>query len=130
LEPLDSSGQPIIDPQSSIHVYGPEAVGYVFNTDSVKDKEIARSPANRIVRYSLHARGQARLWLLDPALTDRSAIWESHGVPTDAGDLLARLDGSAFLYARLAKLAELERQFMEERSVQLPPTDDVPANQE
>ena len=130
LEPLDSSGQPIIDPQSSIHVYGPEAVGYVFNTDSVKDKEIARSPANRIVRYSPHARGQARTWLLDPALADRSAIWESHGVPTDAGDLLARLDGSAFLYVRLAKLAELERQFMEERSVQLPPTDDAPVNQE
>lgn len=129
LEPLGPSGKPIVDPQSSIHVYGPEAVGYVFNTDSVEDKEIARSPANRIVRYSPHARGQARTWLLDPALTERNAIWESHGVPTDAGELLATLDGSAFLYARLAKLAELERQFMEGKGVQLPHTDDAPASQ-
>lgn len=127
LNPLDASDSPISDPQSLIHVYGPEAVGYVINTDSVRDKEILRSPANRILRYSPQARGQARTWLLAPDLPNRDAVWRSHGIPLDAADRLAAHDGSSFVHARLSHLTELERRFMEERGVELPISDDPAA---
>lgn len=40
--------------------------------------------------------------------------------------MLAAQDGSAFVHARLAKLSELERRFMEEQGVQIPDVDDMP----
>lgn len=120
LNPLSPAGLPVIDPQGSIHVHGPEAVGYIVNTDSVADKEIARSPANRLIRYEPQARGQARSWLLDPSAVDRERVWDSYGIPLESADLLAQPDGSEFLYARLASLSDIEKRFMENHGVLLP----------
>lgn len=124
LQPRDRKGAPIADPQSMIHVFGPEAVGYIANTDNVSDKEIARSPANRILRESPAARGQARTWLLSSNSEWRDEIWASHAVPRDSAVLLTQQDPSTFLRARLHELTNLERKFMEERGVHLPTTDE------
>lgn len=124
LTPTGPQNEPIDNPQGLIYAHGPEAVGYVINPDSVSDKEIARSPANRMIRYTPKARGQARTWLLDDTLGGDPAIWESNAVPTDSRELLATTDGSSFLYSRLALLTEIERQFMRDKGVVLPVLDE------
>ncbi|MGI8439385.1 MAG: hypothetical protein ACR2NV_04145 [Thermoleophilaceae bacterium] len=90
------------------------------------DTELARSPANRVLREQASDRGQARNWLLGLPDDVRAVVWESHAIPTDAAAELQALDGSAFVKARVQKLTELEQQFMLERHV-VPSSSDAPA---
>ncbi len=121
LSPRDRRGEPIERIDELVRLNGPEALGYVAN--KVEDRELARSPANRILRERPNDRGQARNWLLAVADDLRPLVWESHAVPLGAADALQQPDASAFLRARLHRLIELERNFMLARHVTLPLSD-------
>lgn len=122
-EPLDRHGARIEQVDDRLRRYGPDAVGYVCSR--VDDRELSRSPANRILRDDPSDRGQARSWLLSVPEEHRAEIWASQAVPLAAAAELAAPDGSAFLAERLKTLTGLERAFMAERGV-TPPLSDAP----
>jgi hypothetical protein len=124
LQPRDRHGNVIERVDDLVRIYGPDALGYVAS--SVDDRELARSPGNRILRERPDERGQARNWLLAVPESMREVVWKSHAIPLDAGDELYAADGSGFVQARLMKLTELEHQFMAARQV-TPPLTDTPA---
>lgn len=124
LTPRGRNGKPIVEPEKLISLHGPEAVGYVAST--VRDRELARSPANRMLRDDPEDRGQSRNWLLNCSSDIREEVWASHAIPTEATDLLSSSDGSEFLRARLKRITDIERKFMENRGV-IPPQSEAPA---
>lgn len=115
LRPLDRNGEEIARPDELLRLYGPEALGYVAAT--VRDRELARSPANRILRDRPDDRGQAKNWLVQCDPASKAAIWASHGMPIQAVDLLNASDASDFLEARLVHLRTIEDSFMAARGV-------------
>ena len=121
LHPLNRDGELISQPEYLIQAFGPEAIGYVANT--VSDREIARSPANRILRDVPSDRGQARNWLLRCHPNVREAVWASHAIPVEAAGALAASDASEFLRVRASYLTEIERAFMQRSGVELPIND-------
>ena len=121
LRPRDRDGNVIEDVDDLVRIYGPAALGYVASR--VDDRELARSPGNRILRDRPDDRGQARNWLLSLPENVRETVWKSHAIPVDSGLELSALDGSAFVEARLHKLAELEHEFMRARQVTSPLSD-------
>lgn len=123
LGPRSRTGDLIGDPAALAARYGPDALGYIAS--SVTDREIARSPANRILRDNLLDRGQAKNWLIDSRGPHRDLIWNSHALPANDEDLLLRSDATQFLRARQAELMQVERSFMERVHV-VPPLSDVP----
>jgi hypothetical protein len=124
LAPRARTGDVIQSPEILVGLYGPDALGYVASR--VSDKELSRSPANRILRDDPTDRGQAKNWLLRTDLPERDAIWRSHVVPIDAAGSLAKPDASEFLKARLSALQRLERDFMVSRGVK-PPASNTPS---
>lgn len=123
LNPLDRVGNPIERVDDLVRIYGPEALGYVASR--VDNRELARSPANRILRDDPGDRGQARNWLLEVPDQLRNLVWKSHAIPLEAHHDLRAPDASAFVEARLHTLIELEHRFMAERHV-TPPLSDAP----
>lgn len=121
LRPRDRHGSVIAGVNDLLRLYGPDALGYVASR--VDDRELARSPGNRILREQPDDRGQARNWLLNVHEAVRETVWSSHAIPLSAGEELQAADGSAFVQTRLRKLTELEHQFMMERDVTLPLSD-------
>jgi hypothetical protein len=97
---------------------GPEAMSVVCAT--VKDPDLRKSPANRILDVAPDEPGQAKNWLLklDPALRDE--ILDSHAVPRDSFALIQSGDNDAFLRCRMELFGRLERDFMHEVQVTVP----------
>src|SRR5436305_7079046 len=97
---------------------GPEAMSVVCAT--VKDSDLRRSPANRILDVAPDVPGQAKNWLLklDPSLRDE--VLDSHAVPLDSFGLIQSGDNDTFLQRRLDLFGQIERDFMEEVHVTLP----------
>jgi hypothetical protein len=124
LQPRDRDGEVIARVDELVRLDGPEALGYVVS--KARDRELARSPANRILRGRHGDRGQARNWLLAVAPDLRSVVWASHAIPLEAAGELQEADGSAFLKRRLQMLTALEHEFMLARGV-VPPLTDKPA---
>lgn len=120
-QPRNEQGQIIEKPWDSIAEHGPLAIGYIAAT--VKDKILASSPANRILRFDVGERSQAKNWLVGLGNSaDDALILKSHAIPTDALPSLRNGDADEFLTQRLNYLIELERNFMEAKGV-LPPMD-------
>jgi Protein of unknown function DUF262 len=103
---------------------GPEAMRVVCAT--VKDPDLRKSPANRILDVAPSVPGQAKNWLLklDPML--REEILDSHAVPFDAFNLLQSGENDAFLQCRMELFGRLERDFMRQVGV-TPPESNEPA---
>lgn len=97
---------------------GPEAMSVVCAT--VKDSDLRKSPANRILDVASNERRQAKNWLLrlDPALQDE--ILDSHAIPLDSLGLLQSGDNDAFLRRRMEHFGRLERHFMQQVQVTIP----------
>jgi hypothetical protein len=93
---------------------------------TVKDSDLRKSPANRILDVAPDEPGQAKSWLLklDPSLRDE--VLESHAVPPDSFGLLQGGDNDAFLQRRMELFGQLERDFMREVRVTAP-TSNEPA---
>jgi len=121
LKPRDREGEVIHGVDDLVRLDGPEALGYVASR--VDDRELRRSPANRILRERRDDRGQAKNWLLAVPQDLRDLVWTSHAIPIDASDELNAADGSAFVATRLRELTDLEHHFMISREVTLPLTD-------
>lgn len=97
---------------------GPEAMSVVCAT--VKDSDLRKSPANRILDVAPDEPGQAKNWLLklNPSLRDK--VLESHAIPESSFDLIQGGDNDGFLRCRLEFFGRLERDFMQEVQVTVP----------
>jgi hypothetical protein len=97
---------------------GPEAMSVVCAT--VKDPDLRRSPANRILDVAPDEFGQAKNWLLklDPSLQDE--VLDSHAVPQGSLELMRRGENDAFLSLRMELFGRLEREFMRKVQVTVP----------
>lgn len=97
---------------------GPEAMSVVCAT--VKDPDLRKSPANRILDVASDEPGQAKNWLLklDPELRDE--VLDSHAIPPDSFDLIKSGDNDAFLKRRMEFFGQLERKFMHDVRVTVP----------
>jgi len=97
---------------------GPEAMSVVCAT--VKDSNLQKSPANRILDVAQGDRSQAKNWLLklDPSVRDE--VLASHAVPLDALGLLQSGANDAFLQQRMELFGRLEREFMHKVQVTAP----------
>lgn len=97
---------------------GPESMSVVCAT--VRDTNLRKSPANRILDVAPNEPGQAKNWLLklDPAVRDE--VLESHAVPRDSFSLIQSGENDAFLRLRLEYFGRLERDFMNEVHVTFP----------
>lgn len=124
LQPQDRNGSVLKDPSALVARYGPDALGYLASNVSMR--ELARSPANRILRDDPLDRGQARNWLAGLSDEGRERIWKSHALPVQDADLLRYPDASGFLKARLAEMVKVEHAFMARVDV-TPPLSDLPA---
>jgi hypothetical protein len=119
--PRARDGEIIPDPSSLVARYGPDAVGYVAS--SVSSPELARSPANRILRDDPLDRGQAKNWLVSMDAASRETVWPSHALPVHGAGLLSQPDALLFLKARQVDMIRVERQFMEQVGVAAPLSD-------
>lgn len=93
---------------------GPRAIGYVVSGSLAED--LGSSPANRMF-VDRGQRGQALGTLRDLEDDELTALLDSHGFSSDALSLLRKDDRDALLRARLARLIDEERQFLEARNV-------------
>lgn len=79
---------------------------------TVKDKDLRKSPANRILDVAPEVLGQAKNWLLQLNPSLREKVLESHAIPTDAFSVLRHGANDEFLRRRMDFLGRLERDFM------------------
>ncbi len=120
-QPRSIDGVILDRPWQFMSEFGPAAIGHIFST--VRDPQLARSPANRIIRLNPRDRAQARSWLIglsDRTEIERNIILESHAIPPEAFPSLLEGDGDTFLRLRLHYLIRLECDFMAERSIPIP----------
>lgn len=118
LSPLDRDGTPLDDPDGRIQRFGPEALGKIYSRAA--DRDLNRSPANKLLRDQTEDRRQARSWLLDVSEDRIEDVWTSNGIPIAAKTFLDEGDGNRFLRARLAHLEQLEHEFMVRHGVTPP----------
>ena len=119
-KPQDTNGELIPAPWRQVEKDGPNSIARIFYT--VTNKELAPSPANRILQ--INKTGQARNWLAplaaEPDQGKRAAILASHAISPVAFDFLLAGDSENFLLTRRSDLIELERQFMTTENITLP----------
>ena len=103
---------------------GPESMSTLCAT--VNDKDLRKSPANRVLDVAPDSSGQAKNWIvaLEPSLRDQ--VLESHAIPPDSFQLLVDGNHDAFLLQRFTLLSRLERDFMRKVHV-TPPKSGIPA---
>jgi hypothetical protein len=89
---------------------GPEAMSVVCAT--VKDADLRKSPANRILDVAPSEGGQAKNWLLKLPYLLREDVLKSHAIPPDSFRLLEIGDNDAFLARRMEFFTILEHEFM------------------
>lgn len=121
LGPRGPNGELVERPDELIQLYGPEAVAHIVPTSG--GVALLSSPGNRLIRPSRGERGQARVWLKQLEPTVQTAVCDSHAIPVEALSLLDSSDGAAFVAARLARLSEVEREFMAGVGVAAPVSD-------
>ena len=102
---------------------GPEALARVCS--SLKEKELS-SPANRVFDANKKVRGQAKNWLLSLPETDRKKILDAHYISDSAYGALQTGDSKKFVQLRMKSLMDLENEFMKEKGV-VPPKSEQPA---
>jgi hypothetical protein len=122
LKPKDAVGNDVVEPWRRVAEHGPNAIGYLFAT--VENKELASSPANRILRLDMTDRSQAKNWLLklrNWPQGKREEVLASHGIPFPAFQLLLNGNADEFLRQRRDHLIHVERDFMVREGVMLPP---------
>jgi hypothetical protein len=121
LKPKNENGEEINSPWRRITEHGPNAIGKIIAT--VKNKDTASSPANRILRIDMENRAQARIWLKKLQLSDmpiRENILKSHGISGTAFEFLCDDNTDDFLKQRRDDLIQVERNFMTQEKVTLP----------
>lgn len=121
LKPKNENGEEINSPWRRITEHGPNAIGKIIAT--VKNKDTASSPANRILRIDMENRAQARIWLKRLQVSDvkvRNKILKSHGISNVAFDFLCNDNTDDFLKQRRDDLIQVERDFMTQEKVTLP----------
>ena len=124
----DPKGSPVTAVQMADDVLtrGPNALTRVCTQVENRGKApLMSSPANRVFDVTKE-RGQAKRWLvaLDPAV--KGGVLESHHISEVAWQALVDGDHRTFVEERTKTLMELERQFMQEKGVK-PPKSDQPA---
>jgi hypothetical protein len=122
--PRRPDGEPIEEPWRAVANHGPNGIGHI-STASTIEKDLVRSPANRILRIDMKDRSQAMGWLTTLHEDVRDTVLASHGIPPDAYGDMVRGDLNTFLRKRLEHLIDLERAFMIRNGV-TPPTDRQP----
>ncbi|HLF97701.1 MAG TPA: DUF262 domain-containing protein [Methylococcaceae bacterium] len=97
---------------------GPESTSTLCAT--VTDRDVKKSPANRVLDVAPDVTGQAKNWILtlEPAVRDQ--VLSSHAIEPDSFALLMDGDNDAFLKRRLEHLSRIERDFMQRAGVVLP----------
>ncbi|MEE1922073.1 DUF262 domain-containing protein [Pseudomonas sp. 148P] len=103
---------------------GPQSMSTLCAT--VRDADLRKSPANRIIDVTSDASGQAKTWILSLGSDVRNAVLLSHAIPPDSIYLLASGKNDEFLQKRLEFLSSIERDFMAKVGV-TPPVSDIPA---
>jgi hypothetical protein len=104
---------------------GPDALARVCSRVESRGKaQLGSSPANRV--FDVDKERQPKKWLLglDPAV--RGEVLLSHYISEEAWEALSRNDHRGFIDARIKTLIALERDFMEQKGVR-PPKSDQPA---
>jgi hypothetical protein len=103
---------------------GPESMTTLCAT--VDDRDLRRSPANRVFDVQPKVSGQAKNWILGLTPALRSQVLASHGIDPASYDLLVSGDNDKFLQQRIAYLSSIEREFMQQVHV-TPPHSNQPA---
>ncbi len=123
LRPHDNSNGEIAEPWRHIEDFGPDAMGRIFSY--VKDaKELAASPANRILQINSEEPQWGHQWLKELASEaddeKRNAILASHAIEPASLELLQANQAAQFLRQRRDHLIQIERDFMQREQVALP----------
>jgi hypothetical protein len=118
LQPLRPDGEPF-DPRFLIWEHGNRAYRHVFREAK---GDIVSNPANRILLPPVPGK-MARTQLLDIPSSVRSQVLASHLISDDAHEALYYGNERGFIERRAADLAELERDFMTELDLPLPPSE-------
>jgi len=130
---LKSNGEEIAPEEMAVEILqrGPEAMARVCARVENRGKiSLGSSPANRIFDVAKE-RGQAKGWLLE---TSKKApgifrdILKSHHISDAAWDALLRNDNANFVERRMETLMELEREFMKEKGVVPPSSNEAGSN--
>ena len=106
---------------------GPNALAKVCSGVEKRGKALLMSsPANRVFDVDKEIKGQAKKWLvaLDPVLGREVLL--SHYISEEAWRALIKGDHQTFVEERIKTLMALEREFMKEKGV-TPPKSDQPA---
>ena len=107
---------------------GPDALARVCSRVETRGKApLMSSPANRVFDVDTKIKGQAKKWLV--ALEDserRHHVLSSHYIHEEAWQALVNGDHGTFVEERIKTLMALEREFMKEKGVS-PPKSDQPA---
>ncbi|HEX3554620.1 MAG TPA: DUF262 domain-containing protein [Thermoanaerobaculia bacterium] len=119
-EPKRPDGTPLALAEAAQLLFerGPGAMSVVCAT--VRDSDLRKSPANRILDVAPDVPGQAKNWLLKLDPSFRGGVLESHAIPLDSFDLIQSGDNDAFLQRRMEFLGQLEREFMQQVQVTFP----------
>ena len=106
---------------------GPNSLARVcLQVENRAKAKLMSSPANRVFDVDKKTRGQAKKWLLALDPDRRRAVLLSHHISEDAWQALVDGDNRTFVEERIKTLMALEREFMKEKGVS-PPKSDQPA---
>ncbi len=124
--PQRPNGEPIPLEEAARILFerGPESMTTLCAT--VIDRDLRRSPANRIFDVQPEVSGQAKNWILGLQPTLRNQVLISHGIDPDSYALLESGENDKFLQQRVAYLSSIEREFMQQVHV-TPPLSDQPS---
>ena len=115
------------DMASEVLERGPNALAKICaRVESRGNTLLVASPANRIFDVAKDTRGQAKNWLLSliPLMKEIDQdILNSHYISQEAYDALVNGDHATFVECRIATLTALERNFMDEKGVTKPKSD-------
>jgi hypothetical protein len=118
LQPLRPDGT-LFDPRSLLWEYGNRAYRHVFQK---AQGDLVSNPANRILLPPVPGK-MVRTQLLDIPSSIRSQVLASHLISEDAYHALHHGEEREFIELRAADLARIEREFMMELDLPLPPSE-------
>ena len=96
------------------------------NVENRGKPALSSSPANRVFDVDVGSKGPAKKWLLALGSLTQGDILQSHYISDEAWHALVIGDHRTFVEERTKTLMALERNFMEEKGVR-PPKSDQPA---